>query len=209
MKPIIKEVIRMILILTILQVIRIALRKLLLLFIPVTNVSTILINTFIFIIYTYILIKYCNKFKIDLKITKVSNKKAYTVLSIIIALLIIINIIINPKDIISIIYSVLVIPIFEELLFRGYVWNRLSKKISKEFVIYIIVTIMFTLWHIGYVDSLILSSKLNNIEFNSMVIVYKMIIGLIFGSLTGYVRYKTKNTYGSIVVHSIMNMVSR
>lgn len=196
--------------LSLLQLIRMVIRKLLLLFLPTTFLSVLIINFIIILIYTILIIYICKKQKIDLKIFKVKNRTAYIILSIIYFILFIINIFINKLTLyncIFMMYSLILIPIFEELLFRGYIWNRLDKIYNKDAIIYIIVTLLFTVWHFGYIDSIILSTKLSNIDFNINIMLYKMLVGFIYGVITGIVRYKTNNTYSSILVHSVMNMV--
>lgn len=54
-------------------------------------------------------------------------------------------------------YSCIVTPVSEELLFRGYIWNKWNKLngISKsKWVTYLTVTILFPLWHLAYIDSI-------------------------------------------------------
>lgn len=206
-----KSVLKIVLMLVILQLFRIIFRCALLLFIPITYINIILTNSLILITYLYIMIKICNKYKIDLKLFKVSNKNAYMLLNLVFIILFIISICLsfNIENIINSFYSILLIPIFEELLFRGYIWERLNKVFNKEIIVYIVVTLLFGLWHIGYIDSLLLVTKLNGVDFNIKILLYKVLIGLIYGVFTGLVRYKTKNTTSSILVHGIMNMFGR
>ncbi|MFL0195877.1 type II CAAX prenyl endopeptidase Rce1 family protein [Clostridium sp. WILCCON 0269] len=42
--------------------------------------------------------------------------------------------------IISLILSTIATPIFEELIFRGYVWNEFKHYYKNEFIIYVIST---------------------------------------------------------------------
>jgi membrane protease YdiL (CAAX protease family) len=41
------------------------------------------------------------------------------------------------------------------------------------------------------------------------IMFYKVQVRIIFGVVTGFVRYKMKNTYSSIMVHSLMNIFGR
>ncbi|MEF2690384.1 MAG: hypothetical protein U0N10_03160, partial [Bacilli bacterium] len=75
-----KNIFKIILIIVSLQIIRIAVRRVLLLFIPITELSLNILNMVIFIIYTYLIVKYCKKNKIDLRVFKVNNKNAYLLL---------------------------------------------------------------------------------------------------------------------------------
>ncbi len=202
-----KNIFKIILIIVSLQIIRIAVRRVLLLFIPITELSLNILNMVIFIIYTYLLVKYCKKDKIDLRVFKVNNKNAYLLLISIFIILFIINLLLNKfsmNNIFKILYGTITLPIFEELLFRGYIWSRLLKMFKNEMYVYIITTLLFSIYSVFYIDSAILLKV-----FSFGLIIFKLVIGLLFGLITGFVRYKTKNTFSSMIVSSIMNMVSK
>lgn len=202
-----KNIFKIILIIVSLQIIRIAVRRVLLLFIPITELSLNILNMVIFIIYTYLLVKYCKKNKIDLRVFKVNNKNAYLLLISIFIILFIINLLLNKfsmNNIFKILYGTITLPIFEELLFRGYIWSRLLKMFKNEMYVYIITTLLFSIYSVFYIDSAILLKV-----FSFGLIIFKIVIGLLFGLITGFVRYKTKNTFSSMIVSSIMNMVSK
>lgn len=202
-----KNIFKIILIIVSLQIIRIAVRRVLLLFIPITELSLNILNMVIFIIYTYLLVKYCKKNKIDLRVFKVNNKNAYLLLISIFIILFMINLLLNKfsmNNIFKILYGTITLPIFEELLFRGYIWSRLLKMFKNEMYVYIITTLLFSIYSVFYIDSAILLKV-----FSFGLIIFKLVIGLLFGLITGFVRYKTKNTFSSMIVSSIMNMVSK
>lgn len=202
-----KNIFKIILIIVSLQIIRIAVRRVLLLFIPITELSLNILNMVIFIIYTYLIVKYCKKNKIDLRVFKVNNKNAYLLLISIFIILFIINLLLNKfsmNNIFKILYGTITLPIFEELLFRGYIWSRLLKMFKNEMYVYIITTLLFSIYSVFYIDSAILLKV-----FSIGLIIFKLVIGLLFGLITGFVRYKTKNTFSSMIVSSIMNMVSK
>ena len=202
-----KNIFQIILIIVSLQIIRIAVRRVLLLFIPITELSLNILNMVIFIIYTYLLVKYCKKNKIDLRVFKVNNKNAYLLLISIFIILFIINLLLNKfsmNNIFKILYGTITLPIFEELLFRGYIWSRLLKMFKNEMYVYIITTLLFSIYSVFYIDSAILLKV-----FSFGLIIFQLVIGLLFGLITGFVRYKTKNTFSSMIVSSIMNMVSK
>ena len=202
-----KNIFKIILIIVSLQIIRIAVRRVLLLFIPITELSLNILNMVIFIIYTYLLVKYCKKNKIDLRVFKVNNKNAYLLLISIFIILFIINLLLNKfsmNNIFKILYGTITLPIFEELLFRGYIWSRLLKMFKNEMYVYILTTLLFSIYSVFYIDSAILLKV-----FSFGLIIFKLVIGLLFGLITGFVRYKTKNTFSSMIVSSIMNMVSK
>lgn len=142
------------------------------------------------------------------------NKKLYIISTLIIVLLIIFSPVFyvntNFEDIIFMLESVLLFPIFEELLFRGYIWSEYVKCGIKEWKIYLITTVLFGLWHLGYWDAIYYRASQNFEEVNMPeVMFFKVLIGMAFGTITGFVRLKTKNVYSSILVHSFLNIFGR
>ncbi len=107
------------------------------------------------------------------------------------------------RTVIMLFYSSIVTPVFEELLFRGVIWNRLNKHYTKEWKTYIIVTALFAAWHIGYAIGLYLWNGGSLLT----VVCMKVLIGGIVGFITGALRYKTKNCYLGIIVHGILNAI--
>lgn len=73
----------------------------------------------------------------------------------------------------------LIVPAFEELLFRGYLWNNMQNSLKEEhsgLIIWITITILFGLWHIGYIDVFLINPK----EFAVMpLLIGKIEVGLI------------------------------
>lgn len=107
-------------------------------------------------------------------------------------------------DILFLIYGAAITPVFEELIFRGYVWMVLEKH-GKKFA-YLSTTILFALWHIGYVDTVLWRvSYFNHTASIPQIIFWKVVTGFIYGILLGAVRYKTNNAYSSILLHSFLN----
>lgn len=104
------------------------------------------------------------------------------------------------------VYSSLVIPVFEETIFRGYLWESLKGKFEQEWLVYLITTVLFSLWHFGYVDSLIIRIGIDGLGY---VMLMKAFVGLVYGIIVGFVRYRTKNTYAAMLVHSVMNTFGR
>lgn len=109
------------------------------------------------------------------------------------------------QALILLVYSSIVTPIFEELIFRGYVWNRLNTIFSKEWKTFIVSTVLFSLWHIGYISSI--AFRVEDGLANAMV--WKVITGLCFGIILGAVRLKTKNSYSTILLHGVLNIFGR
>ena len=109
------------------------------------------------------------------------------------------------QAIILLIYGSIVTPIFEELIFRGYVWNKLNAVFEKERLTYIISTVLFAFWHLGYIDSLAFRTETGL----AYVMLWKAITGLCYGIVLGIVRLKTKNSYSTILLHGVMNIFGR
>lgn len=102
----------------------------------------------------------------------------------------------------------LIVPAFEELLFRGYLWNGIQNKLDdcevkrSGIITLIIITTLFSLWHIGYMDVFLIHPGHPDLN---MMIISKLAIGLTLGMITGLIRLKTGKTYGSFLFHAFWN----
>ena len=103
------------------------------------------------------------------------------------------------QAIMLLIYGSIVTPVFEELIFRGYIWNRFNAVFSKEIFVFIWNVILFTIWHIGYMIPHVLSG-------NITAVVWKLAAGLGYGTVLGFVRLKTKNCYATMLLHGVLNL---
>jgi len=101
----------------------------------------------------------------------------------------------------------IITPLFEELLFRGYIWAKISESegiINPHGLTLITVTLLFMVWHLGYIDVLMLHPlATGNL---TMIMISKMGIGLVLGLIVGYLRLKTGKTYASIIFHGLWNV---
>ncbi len=88
--------------------------------------------------------------------------------------------------VLSIITVGIIAPFAEEFLFRGVIYNTLSKKISIKWTI-IIQAILFGVFH-----------------FNLIQGAYATLLGLVFG----YVTYKTKSLWPAVIIHMVNNLVA-
>lgn len=102
-------------------------------------------------------------------------------------------------------YSCIVTPVFEELLFRGYIWNELSGIWGNKWPTYLTTSILFGLWHLAYIDSIAFRVEDGLLS----VMVWKVVTGLCFGVVLGAVRMKTKNCYAAMLMHGAMNLFGR
>lgn len=99
----------------------------------------------------------------------------------------------------------LITPAFEELLFRGYLWNKMENSIKNKnsgLITWITITVLFGLWHVGYIDVFLIHPK----ELALMpLIISKIMVGLVLGAIVGYIRLKTGKVYGSFLFHGFWN----
>ena len=102
-----------------------------------------------------------------------------------------------------ILYGGIITPVFEELLFRGTIWNKLRHYIKKEWKIYLLVTVLFGLWHIGYAVGIYLWQGGNMLR----CIVMKVLWGIMYGLFPGAIRLQTKNCYLGILAHGVLNVI--
>jgi len=142
-----------------------------------------------------------------------AQKAAYIIISAVVLLLIASSLIISRDlsagTIIPLVYSVLVTPVFEELIFRGYIWNELLRYGNSQLRTYVITAVLFSLWHLGYADVIWMKLSLQGGGNLLFIMLMKAAVGLFFGIVVGFVRFKTKNTYAAMLMHSVMNLFGR
>lgn len=109
------------------------------------------------------------------------------------------------QTIMLLIYSSVVTPIYEELIFRGYIWNRLSVIFKHPISVYLWSSILFSIWHLGYVDSLAFRVESSLLQ----ALIWKAITGLGYGLVLGLLRWKSGNCYSTMLLHGVMNIFGR
>lgn len=108
-------------------------------------------------------------------------------------------------EITSFIYGSVITVVYEEIIFRGFIYKAVSN-LKNEKNAYFISTLMFGIWHLGYIDTIIWRTGLFFQESNiAKIMFYKVITGLVFGIILGFFRYKNKNVYSSMLAHSFLN----
>jgi len=167
----------------------------------IASMSGMIILSGIFIVFT-------KKQKVALSVfPRIFNK--YYIMGTVIAGILLVAAPSNYLDgfqaIILLFWGSVITPIFEELIFRGYVWNKLNPVIKKEWGTYIITTILFGVWHLGYFDSIAFRVEIGLVH----IILMKVVISLAFGVFLGALRFKTKNCYSTILLHGVMNIFGR
>lgn len=109
------------------------------------------------------------------------------------------------EPILMLFYMCIITPIFEEIIFRGLVWNKLQDIYKSQWTVFTINTVLFGLWHLGYADSIAfyVGERLYQVLF------WKVITGLCFGIVLGIARKYTKNSYATILLHGVMNALGK
>lgn len=112
--------------------------------------------------------------------------------------------------ILSTLYMGISVPIVEEILFRGIIWRIGEKYFSKykknTAITFNIIanSILFSLWHVFYIDVFI--KNLNGFELKS-IIIFKLISGLVWGIGLSYLRNKTDNAIPGLILHMLNNIL--
>jgi len=183
-------------------------KKAIFVLVPRTDFSDHMTSMAAMIVLTAIIIIACKKLHVDLSIFP----SKFTVLYVCISIAALCLLIATPSNytgsfrpIFLLVYSSIVTPVFEELIFRGFVWTKLNQIFSREWKTYIVSTILFALWHFGYISSI--AFRIQGNLLNAML--WKVITGLCFGVALGAVRLKTKNCYSTMLLHGILNIFGR
>lgn len=151
--------------------------------------------------------------KVDLDIFPKKNKKVYIILTILLLAFIVGTPFVLQSfvfsDILFLFNGSILTVIFEELIFRGFVWKELELD-KNNIYSYIITTVLFGLWHIGYIDTIIWRISLFNVTENIFnIMLMKAITGGVLGVMFGFLRYKTKNIYSSMLLHTLVNTIGK
>ena len=112
---------------------------------------------------------------------------------------------ISLYSIISLIYNALLTVIYEEIIFRGYIYKKMQTLRSSRFA-YVYSSIFFGLWHLGYIDTILWRTSLFFTKADiPSIMFWKAVTGLIIGLILGFFRYKNNNVYSSVIIHSFIN----
>ena len=151
-----KKIINIILCLIALQIGRFSFKTLAFLFLDKNFITDVIVSSIymvIIIIFSIISIK---KNELELNIFPKNLNWKYIVTLIILFAIIFTTPIITKNyslyDILSLLYGAIITVIFEEIIFRGFVYKEISN-IKNDLWAYIISTILFGIWHLGYIDT--------------------------------------------------------
>jgi membrane protease YdiL (CAAX protease family) len=119
----------------------------------------------------------------------------------------------QPDLFIGNINSAIVIPIFEEFLFRGWGWNQLERSASFKaagFANWLVISLVFGLWHFGYMDIYLLKMAPANPNLDwGVFFLMKFLTTFVIGLIVGLPRWRTRRVYGSLILHSLINIFGR
>lgn len=103
--------------------------------------------------------------------------------------------------------ALIIEPIFEEMIFREYIWNYIGSFQKNEKKVLISVTLLSALFKIGYWDMVSQNlSVVGSSFFTIDIVTQRVFLGLIVSFILGIVKIKYKDTYLCIFVHSLMNI---
>jgi membrane protease YdiL (CAAX protease family) len=103
----------------------------------------------------------------------------------------------------------LILPAFEEALFRGYAWRQLSGPgeggEGRERYALVATTLLFALWHLGYADTLLHHPLAGDA---GAFLLGQVAAGLALGLVTGAVRWRSGALFGPLLIHAFWNLMA-
>ena len=143
---------------------------------------------------------------------KYDNKKIRIILFIITLISLILTVVFKTEyifyELIVMCLATIVVPLYEELLFRQYLWNYVNGFVENQKTTWIVISIISVLFILGYWD--IISQNLQVIssdKFAIDVVTSKMGLGILIAAATGFMKYKYKDIYLCIFVHIIISCI--
>ena len=128
--------IKIIILLATLQISRIIIKQLVFLYLPYSKLNEMLISMFIMSLFIFFIISKAKKENLKLDVfsyIKSNESRNYYILVTVCILLLILtspSFISKPslESLTPLLYTIIMIPIYEEILFRAYIWNVLKKE---------------------------------------------------------------------------------
>ncbi len=94
-------------------------------------------------------------------------------------------------------YGSIVTPLFEELLFRGHIYD-IQQHIHRSMLSVVVINaLLFSIWHLGYI--------VNPLLCGEWMALGKLVAGLLYGLVLAYIRFRTKSTLCCILLHGAIN----
>lgn len=112
------------------------------------------------------------------------------------------------SSLIMVTLALIVQPVFEELIFREYLWNYIENFLHDDKKVLIIISILSALFKFGYWDIVsqnlsVISSSFYTIDVLSSRVFFDLILAFILGGF----KIKYQDTYLCIFVHSLLNIL--
>lgn len=119
----------------------------------------------------------------------------------------------GPDILIINIGTVIILPMFEEFIFRGWGWKRLEQvdlgKYS-QVIHWVVISLLFAIWHFGYMDVYLLKMAPMQPDIIWMkFFVMKFLTTFIIGLIVGIPRWLTGRMHGSFLLHALINLFGR
>jgi membrane protease YdiL (CAAX protease family) len=211
------SLVKAVLLIAVVQGLRIALLQLVFTFVSHTSLSDTVANCVIMLVFAILIIIYARRRKFSLQIFNLRTRASKVLFGVgtgIVAFLIVSTPFFTEDfsvtALVTLLYSAVATPLFEELLFRGLIWNRLTPHFHSEFRVYLATTVLFGIWHIGYLDGVMFNMLANGLQGNIPWIMFmKVVVGIVYGIIVGFVRYKTKSVYLGMLMHGLMNLFGK
>ena len=189
-------------VIVVLQALRILLEAVIEPLVPDTEFSRRMTTMAVMLVLAAAVALYSRITKTKLSVFPESFSKIYVVFTVISALLLITTPAHFTQGITAIMLSVygsIVTPVFEELVFRGYLWNRLNDVLAKKAYTYIASVALFGIWHLGYMLPQLAAGELEPV-------IWKLAAGIGYGAVLGALRMKTNNCYSTMLLHGVINI---
>lgn len=205
----IKKFFSIVTILVFLQFLRIIFKSLIFGVLDRTILMDVIISSIYMLIFIGLFVAIIKRRKIELQIFPVNFSAKYEIFTVAVLAFIIVTPVITRNysltNIISLLYGAVITVVFEEILFRGFVYAAIKQK-KNDLTAFMLSTILFGIWHLGYIDTIIWRTSLffPNSDI-SQIMFWKVVTGLSIGALLGFCRYKSKNVYMAILVHTLIN----
>lgn len=209
-KKVVSEIAGILVILALIQLARFGIQSLIFLFAERTKFTDRVASLFTMTLLSVLIVLAARRRKIPLSVFPKRFGKVYLAVTVAAAALFFLTPVMTRdysiKSIVLLFYGSVVTPVFEELIFRSLVWNRLNQLFHREWVTYAVNCVLFALWHYGYADSLAFHAGTANL---ANILFWKAVTGLCFGLVLGALRLKTKNSYSTMLLHGVMNIFGR
>ncbi len=112
----------------------------------------------------------------------------------------------SVASIVGLLYTGVIIPVFEEFVFRGYVWARLRKSFKPEITVCMLTALLFAVWRAGYGDMWLFDQAFSAVDF-TMAVITNAVLGLTVGLITGFARLLSKNCVPGLFLHIMLAAV--